>query len=62
MMTKYLRISKGRALNIGSCPNFHATGSIKGMKRLYGEKALLVQCGSYIYNVISRPDIYDEAK
>lgn len=40
-------------------PNFHRSGSIKGMKKLYyGENALLVRKGSYIYNVSSDPDIY----
>ena len=40
-------------------PNFSATGSIKGMRRMYyGEDALLVRCGSYIYNVTNKPEIY----
>lgn len=40
-------------------PNFHRTGSITGMKKLYyGKGALLVRSGSYIYNVTSEPDIY----
>ena len=41
-------------------PSFHVSGSIKGMKeRYYGKDALLVRCGSYIYNV--SPRIYDLA-
>ena len=40
-------------------PNFHRSGSIRGMKKLYyGENALLVKSGSYIYNVTSCPEIY----
>lgn len=40
-------------------PNFHRSGSIKGMKKLYyGENALLVREGSYIYNVTLCPEIY----
>lgn len=40
-------------------PNFHKSGSIKGMKRMYyGTNSLLVKCGSYIYNVTSKPEIY----
>ncbi|GIV43947.1 MAG: hypothetical protein KatS3mg035_1070 [Bacteroidia bacterium] len=40
-------------------PNFHKSGSISGMKKLYyGKGALLVRCGSYIYNVSSDPQIY----
>lgn len=33
-------------------PNFSASGSIKGMKKLYyGLDALLIRSGGYIYNV-----------
>jgi len=39
--------------------NFHKSGSIAGMKRLYyGKNALLVRCGRWIYNVSSEPEIY----
>lgn len=41
--------------------NFHKSGSITGMKnKYYGKDALLVRCGSYIYNVTSEPRIYWE--
>lgn len=44
---------------IGNFPNFHHTGSIAGMKRqFYGKNALLVRCGSWIYNVSEAPSIY----
>jgi len=44
-------------------PNFHKSGSIAGMKKMYyGKDALLVKCGSYIYNVSSKPEIWDRAK
>lgn len=40
-------------------PNFHRSGSISGMKKLYyGKNALLVKSGSYIYNVTLCPEIY----
>lgn len=40
-------------------PNFHKSGSIRGMKKLYyGENVLLVKSGSYIYNVTLCPEIY----
>ena len=40
-------------------PNFHKSGSIKGMKELYyGKDSLLVRNGNYIYNVTSTPSIY----
>lgn len=44
---------------VSNFPNFHASGSIKGMKKMYyGKDALLVRCGSYIYNVTSDSNIY----
>ena len=40
-------------------PNFSATGSITGMRNLYyGNEALLVRCGGWIYNVTRCPEIY----
>ena len=40
-------------------PNFSRTGSVLGMReKYYGKDALLVRCGSYIYNVSSAPSIY----
>lgn len=52
MKVKYLKVSDGKRLNIEQFPNFSCTGSIKGMKKqFYGEDALLVRCGSYIYYV-----------
>lgn len=53
-MSRVKKIAKDEAIEIGLSrfPNFSATGSITGMKRLYyGEDALLVRCGSHIYNV-----------
>lgn len=42
-------------------PNFSVTGSISGMReKYYGKDALLVKCGSYIYNVTATPSIYYE--
>lgn len=56
---KYLRVADGDRLGIDEFPNFSATGSITGMRRkVYGNEALLVRCGSYIYNVSRRPEIY----
>ena len=61
--TRYLPVKEGERLGIDNYPNFAATGSIKGMKdKYYGKDALLVRCGSYIYNVSSNPDIYYRAK
>lgn len=43
---------QGIDLNLDSFPNFHKSGSIIGMKKLYyGKDARLVRCGSYVYNV-----------
>ena len=57
-MARTLYISKKKAdrawLGLSNFPNFHASGSIAGMKKqFYGKNALLVRCGNYIYNVDS---------
>lgn len=56
---KVRRITKeeGKRVNISRFPNFHKSGS-----KYYGVAALLVRCGSYIYNVTSEPNIYYNAK
>ena len=49
---KYLYVKDGKRLGIDSYPNFSATGNITSMRKMYyGKSALLVHCGSYIYNV-----------
>ena len=59
MKTKYLKKEQGSKIHIDRFPNFSATGSIRGMKKMYyGLDCLLVRCGSYIYNVTSEPSIY----
>lgn len=59
MRVKRLSVDDGKKLGISNFPNFHKSGSVRGMKRLYyGMNALLVQCGSFIYNVSSEPSIY----
>lgn len=59
--TRYLSVEEGKQLQISDFPNFCVTGSIEGMKKLYyGEDALLVVCGDFIYNVSSNPTIYYE--
>lgn len=63
MRVKRLTKEQGERLYISRFPNFHKTGSVKGMKKLYyGKDALLVRCGDYIYNVTSEPSIYEQAK
>lgn len=63
MRVKSITVAEGRRVNISRFPNFHRSGSIKGMKQLYyGKSALLVRCGSYIYNVSSEPSIYEQAR
>ena len=62
---KVRRITKeeGKRVNFSRFPNSHKSGSIRGMKKqYYGVAALLVRCGSYIYNVTSEPNIYYNAK
>jgi len=59
MRVKIMTIEEGKRWSIDRYPNFHRSGSIIGMKRLYyGEHALLVRCGNYIYNVTENPKIY----
>lgn len=60
--TKTLPASKS-SLVAGRFPNFHRSGSIIGMRRMfYGRAALLVRCGQYIYNVSSAPEIWYQAR
>ena len=64
-MARTLYVSKKNAdramLGLGNFPNFHASGSIKGMKKqYYGKDALPIRSGSYIYNV--DPETYEKAK
>ena len=52
MKTKRMSVSEGEKCNISQFPNFSKSGSITGMKtKYYGKNAMLVVCGSYIYNV-----------
>ncbi len=61
MRTRYMKVKKAESLGISNCPNFSATGSIVGMKKLfYGKNALLVRSGSFIYNVTDKPEIYQQ--
>lgn len=59
MRTKTLYKRDATRIGISRFPNFHRTGSITGMKKLYyGKDALLVRCDRWIYNVTSEPEIY----
>lgn len=52
MRCRYLPVAIGKSVCIEQYPNFSASGSIRGMRKLYyGKDALLVRCGSYIYKV-----------
>ena len=62
MRVKRMTIEEGKQVNISRFPNFHKTGSVRGMKKLYyGQDCLLVRCGDYTYNVSSEPQIYNQA-
>ncbi|MDE6090158.1 MAG: hypothetical protein K2G41_05600 [Duncaniella sp.] len=62
MRVKRMTIEQGKRVGIDRFPNFHRTGSIRGMKKLYyGVDSLLVRCGDFIYNVTSEPQIYNQA-
>jgi len=59
---KYIPVKDKDKFGLSEFPNFSRTGSIKGMKdNVYGKDALLVRSGEWIYNVTSRPDIYEAA-
>ena len=58
---KTMTVAEGKRWGISEYPNFSATGSIIGMRKRYGRYALLVRCGSYIYNVQGNPEIYEAA-
>lgn len=59
---KTMSVKHPQAGALSQCANFHKTGSIRGMKeKYYGKNALLVRCGSYIYNVTPFPHLYDQA-
>jgi len=54
---KKLPVSK-RSL-VSDFPSFGPHGSVIGMRRMYyGNDALLVRCGVYVYNVTKNPRIY----
>ena len=62
MRVRKMAIEQGKRIGIDRFPNFHKTGSVRGMKRLYyGKNCLLVRCGNYVYNVTSEPRIYFQA-
>lgn len=62
MRVRRMTQEQGERAGISRFPNFHKTGSVRGMKRqYYGDNALLVQCGNYIYNVSYLPEIYYQA-
>ena len=61
---KTLSVADGKKFNISHYPNISTTGSIVGWRKQmgkYGKTALMVRCGSYIYNVDSAPEIYEAA-
>ena len=62
MRVKKMTFEEGRRVGINRFPNFHKTGSVRGMKKLYyGADCLLVRSGDYIYNVSAEPAIYNQA-
>ena len=57
-----MTIKEGKRHGISRFLNFHRSGSVRGMKRLYyGNDCLLVRCGNFIYNVTAEPHIYNQA-
>ena len=61
MRVKTIYVSDKERCNLSEYPNFSVIGSITGMKKkYYGMDALLVRCGSWIYNLSSNPRLYYE--
>ena len=59
---KRMTKEEGERWNLSEFPNFNVTGSVSGTrKKYYGNDDLLVQCGGFIYNVSSKPEIYEAA-
>lgn len=59
--TKTMKVADGERLKLEQYPNISSTGSVKGMKKHYwGEDALCIRCGSYIYRVPEH--IYNHTK
>ena len=57
-----MTIEQGKRAGLSRFSNFHKSGSVRGMKKLYyGQNCLLVRCGSYYYNVSAEPNIYYQA-
>lgn len=60
MRCKYMCKDEKELYNLSQYPNFSATGSITGMKKLYyGRDALLVRSGAWNYRVPE--EIYNKA-
>ena len=58
---RYMNKTLKKIYNLSQYPNFSVTGSIVGMKKkYYGENALLVRSGAWIYKVPF--DVYYRAK
>ena len=55
-----MTVEQGRRVGISRFPNFHKSGSVRGMRRLYYGSDCLLVC-SYIYNVSTEPRIYYQA-
>lgn len=62
MRVRRMTKKQGEKLGLSRFPNFHKSGSVKGMKKLYyGGLCLLVLCGDYYYNVSANPEIWQQA-
>jgi len=58
---RYMNKEQKIKFNLSQYPNFSVTGSVYGMKKkYYGEDALLVRSGSWIYKVSE--EVYYNAK
>ena len=62
MRVKYLPVKYRERFKLDDYPNFHISGSIKGMKKLYGDEKYyrLVRCGEWIYKLPPNSIIYEK--
>ena len=49
MKVKYMTVYEGQQYNLSQYPNFHKSGSVRGMKKqFYGKDALIVRSGKLL--------------
>lgn len=61
--TRYMSVNHPKVRALETCPNAGPNPSVWGMKKHYwGMNAKCVKSGQYVYDVSSRPDLYEAAQ